>query len=74
VLGCRTPARLVLTIVTGIVQVPAFGGVPEIFPSFEIESQEGAPVREKVSGPFAVKRKLLLAFRGNPAAQFFLGA
>jgi hypothetical protein len=61
----------VLAIVTGIVHVPAVGGVPEIFPSFAIESHAGAPLREKVSGSFALERKLFFAFRGNPAAQFF---
>jgi hypothetical protein len=60
----------VLAIVTGIVHVPAVGGVPEIIPSFAIESQEGAPLRAKVSGSFAVKRILFLTLRGNPAAQF----
>jgi hypothetical protein len=65
---------VVLAIVTGMIHVPALGGVPEIFPLFAIESQEGAPVSEKLSGSFAVERKLLLAFKGNPAAQFFLRA
>jgi hypothetical protein len=67
----RSPARVVLAIVTGMIHIPAAGGVPEIFPSFAIESHAGAPLSEKVSGSFAVERKLFFAFRGNPTAQFF---
>jgi hypothetical protein len=72
---------VVLAIVTGMIHVPADGGVPKIFTmlfsSFVIESQAGAPLREKVSGSFAVERRVslsverravLLLFRGNPAA------
>jgi len=77
VLDWRSPARVVLAIVTGMIHVPADGGVPEMFPLFAIESQAGAPLREKVSGSFAVERRVslsverravLLLFRGNPAA------